>query len=134
MNTPAPRIARGEGLRGRSDGRAWRAGGGRGGTRRAGAAEPLGGTPRGGPGAGGAVVAGGRDQYRDRDAAGRAGRAGAALAVRVPARRGGGAAVAPAAGPDAARAGGGARGRPRRADGPGRRPTGPDPGPVRGRD
>src|SRR3954468_192150 len=53
MNTHAPRIARGEGLRGRSDGRAWRAGGGRGGTRRAGAAEPLGGTPRGGPGAGG---------------------------------------------------------------------------------
>src|SRR3954465_14682028 len=89
MNTHAPRIARGEGLRGRSDGRAWRAGGGGGGTRRAGAAEPLGGTPRGGPGAGGAVVAGGRDQRRDRDAAGRAGRAGAALAVRVPARRGG---------------------------------------------
>src|SRR4051812_6698757 len=133
MNTHAPRIARGEGLRGRSDGRAWRAGGGRGGTRRAGAAEPLGGTPRGGPGAGGAVVAGGRDQYRDRDAAGRAGRAGATLAVRVPARRGGGATVAPAAGPDAAQAGGGARRGAGRARGAARRPAGLDPGPARGR-
>src|SRR3954467_12729722 len=133
MNTHAPRIARGEGLRGRSDGRAWRAGGGRGGTRRGGGGEPLGGAPRGGPGAGGAVVAGGRDQHRDRDAAGRAGRAGATLAVRVPARRGGGATVAPAAGPDAAQAGGGARGGAGRARGAARRPAGLDPGPARGR-
>src|SRR5690349_7114137 len=65
MNTHAPRIARG-GAGGVSDGRGRQAGGGRGGTRRAGAAEPLGGAPRGGPGAGGAVVAGGRDQRRDR--------------------------------------------------------------------
>src|SRR5919206_445377 len=72
----------------RCHGPAVRLGGGRGTARRAGAAEPLGGAGRGGPGARGAVVARGRDQRRDRGAAGRAPGAGAALARRVPVRRG----------------------------------------------
>jgi transposase len=113
-----------------SDGWAWQVGGGRGGSGRAGAAEPLGRTWRGGPGAGGAVVAGGRDQRRGRGPAGRTGRAGAALACRVPARRGGGAAVAPAAGSRAPQARGGARGGRGAAGGERRRPAGLDLGPA----
>ena len=57
------------------------------------------------------------DQRRDRGAAGRVGRAGAALACRVRGRRGGGAAVAPAAGADSTEARGSARDRPRRPAG-----------------
>src|SRR3954468_17896756 len=100
---------------------------------RGGGGRRLGGAWRGGPGARRALVARRRDQRRDRGAAGRAGGAGAALACRVPGRRGRGAAVASAAGPGATQAGGGARRRPRRPAGLRRRPAGVDAGPARGR-
>ncbi len=61
----------------------------------------------GGPGSCRAVVAGGRDERFDRDAAGRAGRAGAALALVVPLGRGHGPAGLAATGTDAAQAGSG---------------------------
>src|SRR3954469_12526403 len=102
MNTHASRIADGEGLwrrgmdvrRGLSVDDAGRA-----------ALERLSrsATRRGGrPGAGGAVVARRRDQRRDRDPAGGAGRAGETLARRVAGRRARVAALAPATGLDAA--------------------------------
>src|ERR671929_2380793 len=114
----------------RCHGPAVRVGGGRGTARRAGMAEPLGGARRGGPGAGGAVGARPRDRRRDRGPAGRAPGAGAALARRVPVRRDRGAALAPAAGPDATEARGGARGGRRPAGQAGGRPAAPDLGPA----
>src|SRR3954471_22962824 len=108
-------------------------GGGRGGPRRAGTAGPFGGTPGGGSSARRALVAGGRDQPGDRGPSRGAGRAGAALARRVPARRGGGAALAPAAGSHAPQARGGARGGGGAAEGRRGRPARLDPGPARGR-
>jgi transposase len=77
------------------------------------------------------VVARGRDQRRDRGPAGRAPGAGAALARLVPVRRGRGAAVASAAGPDAAQARGGARRGARGAGGLRYRSTALDLGPAR---
>src|SRR4051794_28794309 len=133
MNTHASRIADGEGL--------WRRGmdvrrgllvddAGRAALERLSRSAAR----RGGrPGAGGAVVARRRDQRRDRGPAGGAGRAGAALARRVPAGRGGGAALAPAAGSHAPQARGGARGGGGAAEGRRGRPARLDPGPARGR-
>src|SRR4051794_11262557 len=118
----------------RVDGRTRRAGGGRGGSRRAGTPGPLGGAPGGGPGACRALVTRRRDQRDDRGPARRPGRAGAALALGGTLGRGLGAARPSAAGADAAQARGGARGGPRPAGGPGRRPAGVGAGPARGRD
>src|SRR5689334_23611361 len=118
----------------RVDGRTRRAGGGRGGSRRAGTPGPLGRAPGGGPGARRAVVARRRDQRDDRGPARRPGRAGAALALGGALGRGLGAARPSAAGTDPAQARGSARGGPRPAGGPGRRPAGVDAGPARGRD
>src|SRR4051794_12094899 len=118
----------------RVDGRTRRAGGGRGGSRRAGTPGPLGGALGGGPGARRALVARRRDQRDDRGPARRPGRAGAALALGGALGRGRGAARPSAAGAGAAQARGGARGGPRPAGGPGRRPAGAGAGPARGRD
>src|SRR3954468_8970936 len=118
----------------RVDGRTRRAGGGRGGSPRAGAPGPVGGARGGGPGARRALVARRRDQRDDRGPARRPGRAGAALALGGALGRGRGAARPSAAGAGAEQARGGARGGPRPAGGPGRRPAGVDAGPARGRD
>src|SRR3954447_27049737 len=67
----------------RVDGRTRRAGGGRGGSRRAGTPGPLDRAPGGGPGTRRAPVARRRDQRDDRGPARRPGRAGAALALGV---------------------------------------------------
>src|SRR3954466_15244616 len=99
----------------RVDGRTRRAGGGRGGSRRAGTPGPLGRAPGGGPGTRRALVARRRDQRDDRGPARRPGRAGAALALGGALGRGCGAAR-----PARARGGGAAlRARPR----PGRAPS-----------
>jgi transposase len=77
-----------------------------------------------------AVVAGRRDQRLDRGALGRPSRAGAALALVVPAGRSYGSTGPAAVRSDAAQAGGSAGGGPRGAGRVGRRQTALDPGPA----